>query len=70
MNTMNRVKELAAERNLTLYELAQRCELSYPSLRQTEKRNGQLRVDTIERICKELGVTLSFFFAEGGIHGT
>ena len=36
------------------------------SLKQTEKRNGQLRVDTIERICKELGVTLSFFFAEGG----
>ena len=65
MNTMDRVKELAAERNLTLYELAQKCELSYPSLKQTEKRNGQLRVDTIERICKELGVTLSFFFAEG-----
>ena len=43
MNTMNRVKELAAERNLTLYELAQKCELSYPSLKQTEKRNGQLR---------------------------
>ena len=51
MNTIERVKELAMERNLTLYKLAQQCGISYSTLKNTEQRYGQLTVDTIERIC-------------------
>ena len=50
MNTIERVKELAMERNLTLYKLAQQCGISYSTLKNTEQRYGQLTVDTIERI--------------------
>ena len=66
MDTVARVKELAAERNLSLHRLAQICGVPYSTLKNTEKRSGQLTVDTIERICIGLNIPLSLFFAEGG----
>lgn len=45
MNTMERVKELADERNLTLFALAQRCGVAYSTLSTTRRRGGQLTVD-------------------------
>ena len=64
MNTIERVKELTMERNLTLYKLAQQCGISYSTLKNTEQRYGQLTVDTIERICIGLDIPLSQFFEE------
>ena len=64
MNTIERVKELAMERNLTLHKLAQQCGISYSTLKNTEQRYGQLTVDTIERICIGLDIPLSQFFEE------
>lgn len=64
MNTIERVKELATERNLTLYRLAQLCGISYSTLKNTELRNGQLGVDTIERICIGLDIPLYQFFLQ------
>lgn len=66
MNTMVRVRELVDARQISLYRLAQLCDISYSTLKNTEKRNGQLTVDTIERICEGLGIPLSEFFAEEG----
>lgn len=62
MNTIERVKELAIERDLTLYRLAQICDIPYSTLKNTELRNGQLGVDTIERICIGLDIPLYQFF--------
>ena len=42
IETMARVKELAAERGLTLYQLSLLCKVSYHTLKSTEERNGQL----------------------------
>ena len=64
METMNRVNELMTERNLTLYRLSQMSGVSYSTLKNTAKRNGQLSVDTIERICEGLRIPLSEFFSE------
>lgn len=64
MDTVKRVCELAEERHLTLYQLSQLCGISYSTIQTTRKRGGQLKVDTIERICDALGITLSAFFAE------
>lgn len=64
MNTMDRVKELSQERGLTLFKLAEHCGVAYTTLRNTERRNGQLQIETIERICQGLGITLAEFFAE------
>lgn len=65
MNTMERVNELMAERSLTLYKLAKLSGVSYSTLKNTVQRNGQLTVDTIERLCIGLQITMSEFFAEG-----
>ena len=63
MNTISRVQELADERGLTLCQLSKICDLSEATIR-TAKRGNQLSVDTIERICEALDISLSDFFAE------
>ena len=66
MDTMERVRELADERNLSLHALAKICNVPYSTLKNTEQRNGQLAVDTIERICFGLKMPMSEFFEERG----
>ena len=66
MDTVARVKELAAERDLTLHKLAQVCDVPYSTLKNTEQRCGQLTVDTIERICLGLNIPMYLFFTEKG----
>jgi len=63
MKTVERVIELANERDLSLFKLSQLCQVSYKTLKSCEERGGQLTVDTIERICTGLGITMSEFFA-------
>ena len=64
MNTISRVQELADERGLTLCQLSKICDLSEATIRTAKKRGNQLCVDTIERICEALDISLSDFFAE------
>ncbi len=63
MNTIERAKELANERNLTLFKLAKLSGISPALFTNCERRGGQLSVDTIERLCFGLGIPLSEFFA-------
>lgn len=62
MNTVQRVYTLIEERDMSLYQLAQISGISYSTVKTTEKRGGQLKVDTIERICRALGITMGEFF--------
>jgi transcriptional regulator with XRE-family HTH domain len=64
MDTVKRVYELVEANHITLYQLAQKSGVSYSTIKTTEKRGGQLKVDTIERICMALGISLSAFFTE------
>ena len=64
MDTIARVHELAGEQNMTMYRLAQISGISMTTIRMAERRGGQLKIDTIEQICKALGITLSAFFAD------
>ena len=66
MNTIAIVRELADERSLTFFKLSQMCDVSHSTLKNSERRGGQLSVDTIERICDGLGITMSEFFARKG----
>ena len=66
MNTMSRVEELVSDRGLTLFKLAALCEIPYSTLKNTKARGGQLTVDTIERICQGLHISMADFFSEGG----
>ena len=65
METMARVRELLEERHLSLYKLSLMSGISYTTLNTTAKRNGQLSVDTIERICTCLQIPLAEFFVRG-----
>ena len=64
MNTITRVYELLDDRALSLTKLAEMSGVDYSTIKMAESRNTQLSVDTIERICNALGITLSEFFAE------
>ena len=64
LNTINRVQTLADERGLTLCQLSKICSLSEATIRLAPKRGNQLSLDTIERICEALDISLSEFFAE------
>ena len=66
MNFSEDVRELADERSLTFFKLSQICDVSHSTLKNSERRGGQLSVDTIERICDGLGITMSEFFARKG----
>ena len=64
MDTIARVHELADAQDMTMYRLAQISGISMTTIRMSERRGGQLKIDTIEQICKALGITLSAFFAD------
>lgn len=67
MDTFGRLSELLEERNMTLYQVAKLSHVSRSTLNNAKKRGGQLSVDTIERVCDALGLTLSDFFATPSI---
>ena len=67
MNTVERLQQLLRERNWTEYRLAKEGGLSMSTLQNIYKRNTIPTIDTLERICKAFGITLSQFFAEGEI---
>ncbi|MFQ9825441.1 MAG: helix-turn-helix domain-containing protein [Oscillospiraceae bacterium] len=62
MNTHARLDELLHERNMTLYQLCQSGNIPYTTLRVSRCRGSQLSVDTIEQICKVLGISMAEFF--------
>jgi transcriptional regulator with XRE-family HTH domain len=64
MDTMARVKQIAEERELSLFQLSQLCDISYNTLKRTEDRKGQLTVNTIEKICIGLRIPMSEFFSQ------
>lgn len=64
MDTIQRVRELANERNLTLSKLVELCNLPQSTIKNTARRKGQLSVETLEQICRGLGISWSEFFAK------
>ncbi len=64
MDTLTRVQNLTAERGISIYRLAQMSGISYSTINTSKKRNGQLSVDILERICDALGISLAEFFAD------
>ena len=64
MDTIKRVYDLAEENEISPYQLAKDSGISLATIKAAEKRSGQLKIDTIERICEALGISLSAFFAE------
>ena len=62
IDTVSRARQLAAERNMPLSQLAKQCGINHSTLSVSRARGGQLQVETIYRICDVLGVTTAEFF--------
>lgn len=58
-----RIKELRAERHLTAEKLAWYSELSKSCVTYAEKAQRDIRISTIEAICKGLNITIAEFFS-------
>ncbi len=58
----NRIRELAKERGLTSYELARRSGMALSSLYNMFERGTMPKLETLERICCGMDISLSDFF--------
>lgn len=64
MDIGERIRELRLAKNLTLEELADRCELTKGFLSQLENNMNTPSIQTLEDITEVLGVSMSKFFQE------
>lgn len=61
-----RIKQLRSERNLTAEKLAWYSELSKSCVTYAEKAQRDIRISTIESICKGLNISVAEFFSTFG----
>lgn len=59
---VERIQELCTHKHISLYRLAKNAELPYSSLNNILHRRTCPTVNTLERLCKGLNVSLSEFF--------
>lgn len=64
MDIGHRIKQLRTKNNLTLEELASRCELTKGFLSQLERNLTSPSITTLQDIVEALGTTLAKFFQE------
>ena len=62
----NKIKNLAAAKRIPIKELARRCELSEQGFHYMLKKHT-MRVDTLERICATLEITMVDLFADSPV---
>lgn len=59
---VDRIDSLRVEQSYSIYELAQRADLSENTLKKVYKKQGFPNVFTIYRLCQAFNITLSEFF--------
>ena len=57
-----RINELLDEKRMSIYKLADVCDLPHSSLYTMMSRHTMAKLDTLDIICKGLGITLCDFF--------
>lgn len=60
-----RIRELCDKKQMSMYALSQKTNISQSSLSNLMKRGSIPTFFTLDRICEGLGITLAQFFAEG-----
>lgn len=61
MNVIDRIEEIRNARGLSVNKLAEKSGISQSTLSSALSRNS-LTIETLERICEGLGITMSAFF--------
>ena len=62
MNTHARLDELLRDRNTNIFQFSKDSGIPYRTLANPRYRGTQLSVDTIELICRALGISMADFF--------
>ena len=60
----DRIRELCDKKQMSMYALSQKTNISQSSLSNLMKRGSIPTFFTLERICEGLGITLSQFFSQ------
>lgn len=60
----NRIKELCDKKQMTMYALSKKTDISQSSLSNLMKRGSTPTFYTLNRICDGLGITLAQFFSD------
>lgn len=68
MLNLQKVKDLAKEKNISLNEVAEKLEMSPQALSRMLKENST-KVSTLEQFASIFGVSVSYFFDEDTIEG-
>ena len=61
----NHIKELCEKKQMTMYALSKKTDISQSSLSNLMKRGSTPTFYTLNRICDGLGITLAQFFSDG-----
>ena len=64
MDAHARLQQLLRERGWTEYRLSKECGLAQSTIGNIFRRNTVPSIETLEKICKGFGITLSQFFAD------
>jgi len=64
-NVLAEITRLRLERGWNEYELAKHCGLSQSTISTWYRKNQTPTIQTLDKVCKGFGITLSLFFAEG-----
>ena len=57
-----RIRQLMDERGWTCYRIAKEADIPWSTIHNMFKRNTEPSIQTLEAICKGLGITLAQFF--------
>ena len=64
MNIMERIDELCKQRNISKYRLSQITGISQSAFSKMARQQSSLSLETIQRICDALGISLDLFLSE------
>ena len=65
MDVLERLDRLMKARGWSMYRLAKESGLSESTVANIYRRNAVPYIDTLEKICQGLGITLAQFYADG-----
>ena len=63
-NVLEEITRLRTKRNWSEYDLAKRSGLSQSTISTWYRKNQTPTIQTLDKVCKGFGITLSQFFAE------
>ena len=64
MNVMERIDDLCRQHHLSKYRLSQLTGISQSAFSKMSKHQSSLSLDTIQRICDALGISMAQFFSD------